>query len=314
MPDRAQGGASQAPQQDKGDLQPPLYTRTKYTTNGGRMTTNAHDNDLWQRILPELKLQMTQATFNTWLANSTAARSNGTLTVTVATPLAKDWLENRLHSIIQRTATRVAGHPLRIVFTTQPEQHHPPSSPPPLTPGPQDTNIPPDCHFGIQIVNFDPRTKGWVMTSNYAWHFWQPWLGTIPFNLWNTLRSFPAAYHHNGNDAFQWPTIQTLADICANGNRHKILGRAARQGRGPTIGALEVLETERIVWTRAYGTDRNIQYFFRVLDRLPILAPAQIELLTPRLQERHQRQIARCELNYEEWKQLTLPSLLMSGT
>jgi hypothetical protein len=272
------------------------------------VTTNI-DNDLWQRVLPELKLQMTQATFDTWLANTTAKYSNDTLTITVHSAFAKDWLDNRLHAIIQRTATRVAGHPIQIIFTViEPKQH------PPAKHAPQNPDIPPNCQFGIEIVNFDPTTKGWVMTANYAWQFWQPLLGAVPFNLWNTLRSFPAAYHHNGDDAFQWPTIQTLADICANGNRHKILGRATRQGRGPIIGVLEVLETQRIVRTRTYGTGRSVQYYFRVLDHLPILAPAQVKLLTPRLQERHQRQIARCELDYEEWKQLTLPSLLMSGT
>lgn len=281
------------------------------------MTTDAHDNDLWQRILPELKLQMTQATFDTWLANTTAKSSRGKITVTVRTPLAKDWLESRLQAIIQRTAARVAGHPIQVAFTApDPKQSSPapsPQAPPKPNSALQGPDVPPDCQFGIEIVNFDPTTKGWVMTSNYAWQFWQPLLGAVPFNLWNTLRSFPAAYHHNGNDAFQWPTIQTLADICANGNRHAILGRAARTGRKRKEGALEILETARIVWTQTYGTGRNIQYYFRILDHLPILVPTQIKLLTSRLQERHQRQIARCDIDYEEWKQLTLPSLLMAG-
>jgi len=284
------------------------------------MTTNAANKDLWQQILPKLKLQMTQSTFDTWLANSTAECTNGTLVIMAHSTFAKDWLENRLQSIIQRTATRITGHPIQIVFTTKPEQQpsatlrsqqaaNTQTSPSPSDPSLLDQDIPLDCRFGIEIVNFDPTTKGWVMTSNYAWQFWQPLLGTVPFNLWNTLRSFPAAFHRNGDNGFQWPSIQTLADICANRNRHAILGRAARAGRNRTVGALEMLEQERIVWTKSYGTGRNVTYYFRVLDNLPLLTPTQVNRLTPRLQERHQRHISRCELDYEEWQQLTLPSL-----
>jgi len=275
------------------------------------MTTNTN---IWQHTLEQLKLQMTQATFDTWLANTTAELTGNTLTITLQNDYAKDWLENQLLHTIQRTTTRVAGHPLQIAFTVKRHPATGPGSGVPPSPEPEaGSSIPPNHRFGIEIVEFDPTTAGWVMTSNYAWQFWQPLLGAIPFNLWNTLRSFPAAYHHNGH-ALQWPTVQTLADICANGNRHKILGRAARPGRKRTVGALETLEKERIVWTRTYGTgDRDVQYYFRVLSRLPLLTPTQVGRLTKRLQERHQRQMARCQLDYEEWKQLTLPSLLMAG-
>jgi len=49
------------------------------------------------------------------------------------------------------------------------------------------------------------------------------------FWLWATLRSCAAHWMTTRNP--EWPSIQTLADICANKNRHRILGRAARRGR-----------------------------------------------------------------------------------
>ena len=65
---------------------------------------------LWTAVLNELKLQMTNATFNTWLAGSraTAVAGDGTLTVQVRSDYAKDWLENRLYDTIMQTAVPMA--------------------------------------------------------------------------------------------------------------------------------------------------------------------------------------------------------------
>ena len=54
---------------------------------------------------------MTQATFDTWLRYSSARQENGTLTVIVKNTYALDWLQNRLHNTIQRTARRILGKP-----------------------------------------------------------------------------------------------------------------------------------------------------------------------------------------------------------
>ena len=101
-------------------------------------------------------------------------------------------------------------------------------------PSPSDPDLPPDCRINIELINFDPTTAGWVMVPNYAVHYWQPYLGLTPFALWVALRSFPAAWA--GGRASEWPSIQTLADIITNRNRHRILGRAKRQGRRRTVG------------------------------------------------------------------------------
>ena len=66
---------------------------------------------LWTAVLNELKLQMTNATFNTWLAGSraTAVAGDGTLTIQVRSDYAKDWLENRLYDTILRTVVSLAA-------------------------------------------------------------------------------------------------------------------------------------------------------------------------------------------------------------
>jgi len=263
---------------------------------------------------------MTQATFQTWLLTTQQiSHTDNALVVSVASTYAKDWLEQRLLQTIERTVSRLAGQTTTVQLvlssTITPAPTHKPETD---TTAPHDRDLPTNCQFGIELVTFDPLTKGFVMTSNYALQFWRPYLSAIErehgarsggtaFALWQTLRSFPAAWQSKTN---LWPSIQTLADMICNGNRHRILGRAPRQARKYTTGALEILEQQRIVWPRAQGHGRDTLYFFRVLDTLPLLTPVQILRLTPRLQERHQRVLARCKIDFEDWVQLTLPTLL----
>ena len=64
--------------------------------------------ELWNQILDELKLQMTTATFNTWLKGSTCRAVDGNWTITVVSPFAVDWLANRLKPKIEQAVLRHA--------------------------------------------------------------------------------------------------------------------------------------------------------------------------------------------------------------
>jgi len=79
---------------------------------------------LWQAVLGELQLQMTRATFDTWLRGSQVIACEGnTLTVYVRHAYAVDWLENRLLPVIKRTLQRHTSPEMDIVFTARaPEQ------------------------------------------------------------------------------------------------------------------------------------------------------------------------------------------------
>ena len=82
---------------------------------------------LWQSALSELELQMTKATFDTWLrparllaweSAESDASENGSTRVVLGVPngYVKDWLENRLLTPIQRTLRGIAGRPVEITF------------------------------------------------------------------------------------------------------------------------------------------------------------------------------------------------------
>ena len=72
---------------------------------------------IWTRSLEELQLQMTRATFDTWLRGSKVVEaSDGCLTVAVRHAHAVDWLQNRLLPVIERTVARHADGEVKITF------------------------------------------------------------------------------------------------------------------------------------------------------------------------------------------------------
>jgi hypothetical protein len=80
----------------------------------------------WETVSKELEMQMTKATFNTWLkpAQLLAWESTdqdhgpGSTRVVLGVPngYVKDWLENRLLTPIQRTLHGIVGQPVEIAF------------------------------------------------------------------------------------------------------------------------------------------------------------------------------------------------------
>jgi hypothetical protein len=77
----------------------------------------AETHQLWARCLGELQLQMTRATFDTWLRGSRVVESgDACLTIAVRHAYAVDWLQNRLLPVIQRTVARQAGDEVEIRF------------------------------------------------------------------------------------------------------------------------------------------------------------------------------------------------------
>ncbi|MCP4428184.1 MAG: chromosomal replication initiator protein DnaA [Chloroflexi bacterium] len=64
----------------------------------------------WKATLGELELQMTRATFNTWLKDARLlSYENDEYVIGVRNDYAKDWLENRLRDTILRTLSAITG-------------------------------------------------------------------------------------------------------------------------------------------------------------------------------------------------------------
>ncbi len=71
----------------------------------------------WKATLGELELQMTKATFNTWLKDARLlANEENEYVIGVRNDYAKDWLENRLHDTILRTLSAITRIEAKIRF------------------------------------------------------------------------------------------------------------------------------------------------------------------------------------------------------
>jgi chromosomal replication initiator protein len=80
-------------------------------------------DQVWPAALGELQLQMTRATFDTWLRDSRLLKyEEGIFVIGVKSGYAKDWLENRLLSTIKRTLTRLTGQTVEVRFIVRGEE------------------------------------------------------------------------------------------------------------------------------------------------------------------------------------------------
>jgi hypothetical protein len=76
----------------------------------------------WRAALGELELQMTKATFATWVQPLTAiSLEDNTLILDAPNGYIKDWVENRLHTPIERTMSGIMGGPIKLVVTVEEE-------------------------------------------------------------------------------------------------------------------------------------------------------------------------------------------------
>jgi len=90
-------------------------------------------DQVWQAALGELQLELTRATFDTWLRGTrVVSYEDGTFIIGVTNAYARDWLENRLRSVILRTISRLAGRTVAVRFVVWEEPHPPTQQPEPL--------------------------------------------------------------------------------------------------------------------------------------------------------------------------------------
>ena len=84
----------------------------------------------WNATLGELELQMTKATFNTWLKDAQLLTcDDNEYVIGVRNDYAKDWLENRLNDTIVRTLSGIVDDPVSVRFVVWSDEL---ISPPPV--------------------------------------------------------------------------------------------------------------------------------------------------------------------------------------
>lgn len=84
-------------------------------------TTDRQDKltplEAWQATLGELQLQLAKSTFDAWLKDTTlVAAEDGVYTIGARNSYARDWLDNRMRSLVKRTLTRIVGRQVDVRF------------------------------------------------------------------------------------------------------------------------------------------------------------------------------------------------------
>jgi hypothetical protein len=79
--------------------------------------TEMDARDAWGQVLDELRLQMTRATFDTWLGGAAVVGvSEVGVTVLARDPYAAEWLQSRWRMPIRRTMSGIVGHEVDVRF------------------------------------------------------------------------------------------------------------------------------------------------------------------------------------------------------
>src|SRR4030042_6172091 len=81
---------------------------------------------VWEAAKGELQLQMTRATYDTWISNTfPIAYEDGTFIIGVHNTYAKEWLEHRLQTIIKRTLIGLTNQTAEVRFVVRPRALQP---------------------------------------------------------------------------------------------------------------------------------------------------------------------------------------------
>jgi hypothetical protein len=170
---------------------------------------------IWQAALRELQLQMTKATFDTWVKNTRAiSNEDGIFVIGVHDALARDWLENRLLTTVERTLVGIIGHPVQVEFAVleestpaEPQGQQPAAS---QQEGEQLALEPIYTTAASAII----RPELNVATSLYSVQKWLPLLGVQRWTLVQVLRCL-CVHSPRRPDGTKWLTTtwKELADL-----------------------------------------------------------------------------------------------------
>lgn len=185
-------------------------------------------DQIWQAVLSELQLQMTKATFDTWVKNTSVLNYTGdVLVIGTQDASSKEWLENRLLPTVERTLVGIVGRPVEVNFVVKQERE-----PRPEISGPFETPVeglvpaadsPPTAErrleLGLQPVYLSARSaitqpdKG-IFVTMYSLLKWLPLLGHQRWGLVQVLRGLCThlPYQPNGTKQLQ-TTWQELGEV-----------------------------------------------------------------------------------------------------
>jgi len=271
-------------------------TSTSQESNG-----KLSPDQVWQAVLGELQLQLTGATFSTWLGRAhLAGYKDGLFTVGVHNEHAKEWLETRLQGMIQRTLVSVCGRDVSVEFVVRHQvgmEHAP--EPALEAVAIEEPNL-------EAAIEFDASEIGFFPVDVYAGTFWRPYLTRRSRYAWAIWEIVRAEDKRSKSDkaAAPWTPPATwsapeLAELAGCGIQ-AITG-VSRSGQERQAGALDCLRQAGVCQFERQGRFPHVDYEVSVRVMLPVLAPEQARELAVRLCTRHDRFLREHGVDPSEW-------------
>lgn len=255
-------------------------------------------DQIWQTALGELQLQLTGATFDTWLAHSSLVGfEGGAFTIGVHNQYAKDWLETRLVEMIKRTLAKITGQPVEVQFVVY--------DPVPIAP----VDVALKTSATETSAGEPPSPKmpeledvGYFPVSRYECMFWAPLLGRVAWRVWEIVRGTDIRSRKNKTEwtpERRWSAPE-LARIVPCGSQ-AIVGVNRTETRQD--GALDRLAASGVGRHRRQGDarDPHTMYVISVRVRPPLLSPVQVMGLADTLRHRHDRWLEEHGFDPREW-------------
>jgi hypothetical protein len=133
--------------------------------------------DIWQKTLAQLRLQMTRATFEQQLQGTTLLdHTNGVYRIAVQTEMAQEWLDNRLRETVQRTLASLTGaETVTLEFVVNHKCTAVPEPLPPPTTEATDFGLSFAQRTDFHIIKMEMGR--WLPELQYDNLFWSPYLG-----------------------------------------------------------------------------------------------------------------------------------------
>ncbi len=279
-------------------------------------------DEVWQAALGELQLQMTGATFDTWLGRAhLVGYKGGTFTVGVHNGHAKDWLENRLRGMIERSLFSVCGRAVAVQFVVwnkelaagdggpllqTPHELPGPRPEPAIEVGEGDSRIARTEIVAQAAIEFDASEIGFFPVDVYAGTFWRPYLtrrSRYAWAVWEIVRAEDKR-SKVAKSAAPWTPPATwsapeLAELAGCGLQ-AITG-VNRSGQARQAGALECLSLADVGRYSRQGKFPHVDYEISVRVMLPALRPEQARELAVRLCTRHDRFLREHGVDPSPW-------------
>jgi len=256
-------------------------SRTPYVTAGGEELS---PDQVWQAAKGELQLQMTKATFDTWINRARfSIGEGGTFTVEALSDYARDWLENRLAAMIRRTLASLTNRPpdeiqLRFVVQAQPQQEAwDLSGESPIE----------DEQPETRIVVRDRRKPRQFSIENVVFDEWRPIIGAIGYDLY----SFYVRMSNRDLGEKAWPAYSLI-------QAHLSIGRSSISEYNHLLAWCGLLHIEP-------GNHRKSNTYY-ILDPQPV-TPEALAILRETIErewslERHERPCRQATLKrIDDW-------------